>query len=66
VGRGPYQDVYVCCIAILAGILVNSLVIDSLHWRHFFLFLAIPVGLARYERWRTRSVGSIAGAATRS
>jgi hypothetical protein len=41
-------------------------VIDSLHWRHFFLFLAIPVGLARYERWRTRSVGSIAGAATRS
>jgi O-antigen ligase len=48
---GPHQDVYVCCIAILAGILVNSLVIDSLHWRHFFLFLAVPIGLDHYERW---------------
>jgi hypothetical protein len=49
--RGPFQDVYVCCTAITLGILVNSLVIDSLHWRHFFLFLAIPIGLQRYERW---------------
>jgi O-antigen ligase len=49
--RGPHQDIYVCCIAILAGILVNSLVIDSLHWRHFFLFLAVPIGLDHYERW---------------
>jgi hypothetical protein len=49
--RGPFQNVYVCCTAITLGILVNSLVIDSLHWRHFFLFLAIPIGLQRYERW---------------
>jgi O-antigen ligase len=64
--RGPYQDVYGCCVAILIGILVNSLVIDSLHWRHFFLFLAIPIGLARYERWRARAVVSSADAPTRS
>jgi O-antigen ligase len=48
---GPYRDVYACCLAILAGILVNSLVIDSLHWRHFFLFLAIPIGLWQHEMW---------------
>jgi O-antigen ligase len=52
--RGPFQDIYVCCTAITLGILVNSLVIDSLHWRHFFLFLAIPIGLNRYERWTAR------------
>jgi O-antigen ligase len=63
---GPFQDVYICTLAILAGIMVNSLVIDSLHWRHFFLFLAIPIGLARYERWRARAAISIAGVATRS
>ncbi len=47
--RGPFQDLYACCLAILSGILVNSLVIDSLHWRHFYLFLAIPIGLRQYE-----------------
>jgi O-antigen ligase len=64
--RGPFRDLYVVCLAILAGIMVNSLVIDSLHWRHFFLFLAIPVGLDRYERWRARSAVSIDRAATLS
>ncbi len=63
---GPFQDVYVCSLAILAGILVNSLVIDSGHWRHFFLFLAIPIGLDRYERSRARAAVSVAVAATRS
>lgn len=28
--------------ATLAGILLSSLVIDTLHWRHFWLFLALP------------------------
>jgi hypothetical protein len=48
--RGPYAHLYACYLAILAGTLVNSLVIDSLHWRHLFLFLALPIGLARLER----------------
>jgi O-antigen ligase len=64
--RSAFQDVYICCTAILAGMLVNSLVIDSLHWRHFFLFLAIPIGLARYERRRARSSVAARVAATRS
>jgi O-antigen ligase len=53
--RGPFQDVYACCFAILAGILANSLAIDSLHWRHFFLFLAVPVGLWQHEFWASRT-----------
>jgi O-antigen ligase len=62
--RGPFRDVYTACLAIIMGIVVNSLVIDSLHWRHLFLFLALPIGLARYERWQARS--AVAAAATRS
>lgn len=48
--RGPYSMLYATFLAILTGALVNSLVIDSLHWRHLFLFLALPIGLAGYER----------------
>jgi O-antigen ligase len=52
--RGPYAHLYACHLAILAGIVTNSLVIDSLHWRHFFLILAIPAGLDRFERAQAR------------
>lgn len=40
--------------ATLVSILVNSVVIDSLHWRHFWLFLALPwtVGVKRHHRER--------------
>lgn len=57
--HGPFADLYACCLAILAGILVNSFVIDSLHWRYMFLFLALPVGLARYERQRAREAAPL-------
>lgn len=30
-------------IAVLAGILVNSLVVDTLHWRHFWFFIGIAL-----------------------
>lgn len=61
--RGPYAQLYACCLAILAGTLVNSLVIDSLHWRHLFLFLAIPAGLDRFERAQARLARSQRGGA---
>jgi O-antigen ligase len=54
-GRGPFRALYGCCLAILVGMLVNSLVIDSLHWRHLFLFLAVPLGLWQHERWVARA-----------
>ena len=31
-------------LAIILGTLVNSVAIDTLHWRHFFIFLAFPWG----------------------
>jgi hypothetical protein len=31
------------------GTLVESCIIDTLHWRHLFLVLSIPVGLWLYE-----------------
>lgn len=36
--------------AILAGLLVNSIVVDTIHWRHFWFFL----GLALYQLNRPR------------
>lgn len=47
--RGRYAVWYAAALAVLAGTLVESLVIDTLHWRHFFWFLALPVGLLAHE-----------------
>jgi len=48
--RGPYVGMYTASVAVIIGILVESMVIDTLHWRHFFFFLSIPVGLSMFER----------------
>jgi O-antigen ligase len=47
--RGEHAGTYACCLAILLGTLVESYIIDTLHWRHLFLVMAIPVGLWLYE-----------------
>jgi len=47
--RGENAGTYACCLAILMGTLVESCIIDTLHWRHLFLVLSIPVGLWLYE-----------------
>ncbi len=43
-------------LSIILGILVNSIAVDTLHWRHFFIFLAFPWGhfpaVGRYTRPR--------------
>ena len=48
-GLAPIQA---AIVAVLAGIMVESVVIDTLHWRHFFLFLGLPVGLTVYAQSR--------------
>jgi len=48
--RGPLVGIYAASVSVLAGTLVESVVIDTLHWRHFFFFLSISVGLTMYER----------------
>lgn len=42
------------CLAVLVGVLGESMVIDTIHWRHLFFFLGMGLGLsswaARQER----------------
>lgn len=41
--KNRYMKRYLVVVtASLAGLLVNSLVIDTIHWRHFWLLLALP------------------------
>ena len=47
--RGEHAGTYACCLAILMGTLVESYIIDTLHWRHLFLVMSIPIGLWLYE-----------------
>jgi len=39
-------------LSILIGILVNSLVVDTLHWRHFWLFIGLALfNIAEYNKF---------------
>jgi len=48
--RGRFAATQAACVAVVLGLLVENMVIDTLHWRHFFVFLGIPIGLTLYER----------------
>jgi len=50
--RGPFAGEYAASVSVLVGIMVESMVIDTLHWRHLFLFIGLPIGLTLYERFR--------------
>lgn len=39
---GTLRKYHLLFFAAITGVLVNSLVIDSLHWRHFWFLLALP------------------------
>ena len=56
--RGPFANTYNVALSLLLGILVSSFVIDTLHWRHFFLALAIGPGLSGFERWKQRAASA--------
>lgn len=43
--RGQDRENGFILLSILCGILVNSLVVDTLHWRHFWLFIGLGLGL---------------------
>jgi O-antigen ligase len=42
-GGRRLHPAFVCAFALLAGALVNAAVVDTLHWRHFWVILAICV-----------------------
>lgn len=37
-----FSQIYLIIISSLVGIIINSFFIDTLHWRHFWVLLAIP------------------------
>ena len=41
----PWRPLYIVAYAALAGNVVEGIVIDTDHWRHFYLLLAIVWGL---------------------
>mgnify|MGYP006879619152 CR=1 FL=1 len=45
-----FVGVHVASFAVLVGTFFESIVIDTLHWRHLFVAMALPVGLDAYER----------------
>ena len=47
-----FVGVHVASLSVMAGTLLESIVIDTLHWRHLFFAMALPIGLDAYERAR--------------
>lgn len=43
--RTPWQPIYLAIYAAYAGVVAESLIIDSDHWRHYFLLLGAVWGL---------------------
>ena len=44
--RSPFQPYVITAVAALAGVMVEGFVIDTDHWRHFFLIVGIVWGAA--------------------
>ncbi len=55
--QSPLRNDFFVIFASLSGLLLQSFFIDSTHWRHFWLLLAMNWGLiVACERFRTRTV----------
>jgi O-antigen ligase len=48
------QDTNLVVLATIIGHLVNSFVIDTVHWRHIWFIYALPWVSARYHEWSSR------------
>jgi hypothetical protein len=50
----PWRPIYLAVYAVFLGIVAESVIIDSDHWRHFFLLLGVQWGLMiATRRWLT-------------
>ena len=56
--RGWNQGIFIVFTSAILGILANSFFIDTVHWRHFWLLLALP--------WGSYSLSSLTNPPTRS
>ncbi len=59
--RTPWQQYLIACYATFVGVVIEGFIVDTDHWRHFFLLMGLIWGLgiaaARHERaggWRLR------------
>jgi hypothetical protein len=53
----PWQPTYQAVYAAFIGVAVESVIIDSDHWRHYFLILGVLWGLMAVSRPYLRTVG---------
>ncbi len=54
----PMMNIYIAALAALVGLLVQCLLIDINHWRHFYIIAALVWGLALAADTRRRSAPS--------
>jgi len=57
--RTPWQPVYLAIYVAYVGVAAESIIIDSDHWRHYFLLLGVVWGLMAAS-WRHRRHGAAA------
>jgi len=52
--RTPWQPVYLAVYVAFFGVAAESIIIDSDHWRHYFLLLGVLWGLMASAAWCSR------------
>ena len=56
--RTPWQKTYIVIISTLVVTLLESFIIDTDHWRHYFMLLGLTWGVAvASSRFRLASIG---------
>ena len=54
--RTPWRPTYIAVYCAFVGIVAESAIIDSDHWRHYFLLLGVLWGLMAVSRLSARRV----------
>ena len=56
IAPGPWQIAGIVTFASLSGLLAESVIIDTLHWRHLFLLFGMSAGIAALNRQRAVAI----------
>jgi O-antigen ligase len=54
-----FRDINLVVLACIVGHLVNSVVIDTVHWRHIWFIYALPWAPAQLQRYARRAAASV-------
>lgn len=55
----PAQGIFIVMLAAFAGLAVEGLIVDTDHWRHFYVIMGLVWGLILSDRPLTRYAGSV-------